>query len=136
MSLQPYTPVHPTRAEVEALPGKVLLEFGVDWCPHCQQAAGPVAEALGSVALRVVDSTGAAIRRGGTPVAAGADTLQYWRLEDERVRPLGRSFKVKLWPTLLFLQDGVEVARVVRPITAAEVTAALEPWSYNPEVQP
>jgi thioredoxin 1 len=134
MSLQPYTPVHPTRAALEAMPGKVVLEFGVDWCPHCQRAAGPVAEALSTAGLRVADSTGAAICRGETPVAATADTLQYWRLEDERARPLGRSFKVKLWPTLLFLQDGVEVARVVRPTTVAEVTAGLEQWGSNTEV--
>lgn len=136
MSLQPYTPVHPTRAEVEALPGKVVLEFGVDWCPHCQRAAGPVAEALSTAGLRVADRTGTAVSCGGTPVAAAADTLQYWRLEDERVRPLGRSFKVKLWPTLLFLQDGVEVARVVRPTTVAEIMAGLEQWGSNREVQP
>jgi thioredoxin 1 len=28
---------------------------------------------------------------------------------------LGRSFKVKLWPTLVFLVNGQEVSRVVRP---------------------
>lgn len=136
MSLQPYTPVHPTRAEVGALPGKVVIEFGVDWCPHCQRAAGPVAAALATAGLRVADRTGTAVSCGGTPVAAAADTLQYWRLEDERVRPLGRSFKVKLWPTLLFLQDGVEVARVVRPTTVAEIMAGLEQWGSNREVQP
>jgi thioredoxin 1 len=139
MSLQPYTPVHPTRAEVEALPGKVIIEFGVDWCPHCQRAAEPVAAALATAGLRVADSTGAAIRFGvaaGAPVAATTDALQYWRLEDERARPLGRSFKVKLWPTLLFLQDGVEVARVVRPTTVAELVAGMEQWGSNREVQP
>lgn len=36
-------------------------------------------------------------------------------VEDGKGRPLGRSFRVKLWPTLIFLQDGAEVARVVRP---------------------
>ncbi len=28
----------PDRAEIDALPGLVLLEFGADWCPHCQDA--------------------------------------------------------------------------------------------------
>ena len=32
-------------------------------------------------------------------------------------QPLGRSFRVKLWPTLVFLRDGEEVARLVRPVT-------------------
>jgi thioredoxin 1 len=125
MTLQPYTSDHPSRAMVEAMPGNVVIEFGVDWCPHCQQAAGPVSMALAAA--------GAPLNLG---VAAAANTLQYLRLEDERVRPLGRSFKVKLWPTLLFLRDGVEVARVVRPTTAAEVMAGLEQLGSNKEVWP
>ena len=112
MTLPPYVSDHPTRAAVEAMRGNVLIEFGVEWCPHCQQAAGPVSKAL------------------------AAATLQYLRLEDERTRPLGRSFKVKLWPTLLFLQDGVEVARIVRPTTVAEVAAGLEQLGSHREVQP
>ena len=118
MTLQPYSSKHPTREAVAALPGNVVVEFGVDWCPHCQGAAGPVAAALGGA---VADAPGA---------------LQYLRLEDERTRPLGRSFKVKLWPTLLFLRDGVEVARVVRPTTAAEVMTGLEQLGSHREVQP
>ena len=118
MTLPPYVSDHPTRAAVEAMRGNVVIEFGVDWCPHCQGAAGPVAAALGAA---VADAPGA---------------LQYLRLEDERARPLGRSFKVKLWPTLLFLRDGVEVARVVRPTSAAEVAAGLEQLGSHREVQP
>ena len=26
----------PTRDEVDHMPGLVVLEFGADWCPHCQ----------------------------------------------------------------------------------------------------
>ncbi len=37
------------------------------------------------------------------------------RVEDGHGRPLGRSFGVKLWPTLVFLKDGCEVARLIRP---------------------
>jgi thioredoxin 1 len=118
MTLQPYSSKHPTREAVAALPGNVVVEFGVDWCPHCQRAAGPVAAALGAA---VADAPGA---------------LQYLRLEDERARPLGRSFKVKLWPTLLFLRDGMEVARVVRPTSAAEVAAGLAQLGSNKEVRP
>ena len=36
----------------------------------------------------------------------------------------GRSFKVKLWPTLIFLKDGQEVARLVRPLDSAEIAQA------------
>ena len=40
-------------------------------------------------------------------------------------RRLGRSFKVKLWPTLVFLRDGVEVERLARPQAAGDIAAAL-----------
>lgn len=45
------------------------------------------------------------------------------KIEDGRGRPLGRAFGIKLWPTLVFLRDGVEVARVVRPLDAAQIEA-------------
>ena len=44
--------------------------------------------------------------------------MRHIKIEDGSGRPLGRSFRVKLWPTLVFLRDGVEVARVVRPTGA------------------
>ncbi len=47
------------------------------------------------------------------------------KIEDGRGKPLGRSFRVKLWPTLVLLQDGVEVARVVRPVAAEQVERLL-----------
>ncbi len=40
-------------------------------------------------------------------------------------RRLGRSFRVKLWPTLILLQGGVELGRVVRPTSAAELAPLL-----------
>jgi thioredoxin 1 len=33
---------------------------------------------------------------------------------------------VKLWPTLVFLRDGQETARLVRPQTAREIEDALQ----------
>ena len=93
-----YSPDAPSRAEVDALPGLVLLEFGTDWCGHCQGAQPRIREAL-----------------------ASAPPLQHLKIEDGPGRPLGRSFRVKLWPTLVLLRDGVEVARVVRPQSAAAV---------------
>jgi thioredoxin 1 len=32
---------------------------------------------------------------------------------------------VKLWPTLVFMKDGAEVARVVRPLDVDEIRQAL-----------
>ena len=135
MSLPPYSSDHPTRAAVEVLPGGVIIEFRVDWCPHCHRAAGPVTAVLGAAGVAGVAGV-AGDASDVTAVAPLSDKLHYFRLEDERARPLGRSFKVKLWPTLLFLQDGVEVARVVRPTTADEVTAGLEQLVSNKEARP
>jgi thioredoxin 1 len=41
--------------------------------------------------------------------------VQHIKVADGRGQPLGRSFRVKLWPTLIVLRDGQEVGRLVRP---------------------
>lgn len=92
----------PTRAEVDGMKGAVVIEFGASWCGYC----------LGARAL--VDA--ALTRHPG---------LRHIKVEDGPGRPLGRSFRVKLWPTLVVLADGQEVARVVRPQSAAQVEEAL-----------
>lgn len=98
-----YSPQAPDRTEVDALPGLTLLQFGTNWCGHCQAAAPAVAEALRAAP--------AAIRR--------------LLVEDGPGRSLGRSFRVKLWPTLILLRDGQEIARLVRPTEAAAVAQLL-----------
>jgi thioredoxin 1 len=95
---QAYQNPGPSREEIDATGGLVLLEFGVDWCPHCQ-AAAPVVE----------------------QVLAEHSAVQHIKVEDGKGRPLGRSFGVKLWPTLIALKDGAEVARVVRPTAVDEI---------------
>ncbi len=92
----------PQRAEIDALPGPLLLEFGTGWCGYCR-AAQPLIEA----ALR--DLPG----------------LRHVKVEDGPGRRLGRSFRVKLWPTLVLLRDGREIERLVRPDDAAQLAAAL-----------
>jgi thioredoxin 1 len=92
----------PTREEVDATSGPLLLNFGTDWCGYCQAAAPRVEEAL-----------------------ADRPDVRHLKIEDGPGRPLGRSFRVKLWPTLIALKDGVEVALVVRPESSAAVTALL-----------
>jgi thioredoxin 1 len=90
------------RAEVDALPGLTLLEFGTSWCGHCRAAQPALAEALSH----------------HTP-------WHHIKVEDGPGRALGRSFRVKLWPTLVLLRDGQEVARLVRPTQATDISAAL-----------
>ena len=82
----------PTRDEIDATPGLNLLEFGTAWCGHCQAAAPAVATVLSQF-----------------------PSARHIKVEDGPGRRLGRSFGVKLWPTFIVLQDGVEVARSVRP---------------------
>jgi thioredoxin 1 len=51
--------------------------------------------------------------------------VRHVKIEDGRGRPLGRSFRVKLWPTLVFRRDGQTLRQVARP-DPAEVRAGLE----------
>lgn len=92
-----YTINAPSRAEVDALDGFTLLEFGTAWCGHCR-AAQPL---LG-------------------PAMAERD-LRHLKIEDGPGRPLGRSFRVKLWPTLILMRQGVELARLVRPTSSQAI---------------
>jgi thioredoxin 1 len=92
----------PPRAEVDALAGPTVVEFGSNTCGYCMAAQPLIAEAFA--------------RHPG---------VRHIQVADGSGRPLGRSFKVKLWPTLVFLKDGKEAARVVRPTDTGEISAAL-----------
>lgn len=94
----------PTREQIDALEGPALLEFGTSWCGHCAAAQPLIAAAL-----------------------ARHPPLRHLRIEDGPGRRLGRSFGVKLWPTLVFMRDGQELARLVRPADARAIEQALEP---------
>ncbi|RXZ36787.1 thioredoxin [Oxalobacteraceae bacterium CAVE-383] len=92
----------PARAAIDALGGAAVVEFGTPWCGYCK-AAQPLIEAA----------------------FADYPAVRHIKVEDGRGRPLGRSFKVKLWPTLIFLKQGQEVARLVRPGDAEAIARAL-----------
>ena len=51
--------------------------------------------------------------------------VRHIRIEDARGKPLGRSFRVKLWPSFVFLNDGHVVRQLARP-TAEEIREGLE----------
>ena len=98
---QPYSSKEPTRAEIDATPGAVLLEFGDNYCGFCRAAQPAIEEAL-----------------------KARPDIRHIKIQDGKGQPLGRSFGVKLWPTLVFLKDGREVARLVRPTSIDAVRQA------------
>jgi thioredoxin 1 len=97
-----FNAIEPQRSEIDALGAPTVIEFGTPWCGYCQ-AAQPLLQTA----------------------FADYPAVQHIKIEDGKGRPLGRSFKVKLWPTLIFLEAGKEVARLVRPASAAAITEAL-----------
>lgn len=84
------------------MPGPVVLEFGTTWCPHCQVAVPLIATAL-----------------------AANPQVRHVKIEDGKDRWLGRTFRVKLWPTFVFLRDGREIERLVRPRSQTMVLDAV-----------
>jgi thioredoxin 1 len=97
-----YAAAEPKRAEVDALAGPTLLEFGNAWCGHCRAAQPLIASALRE-----------------------HPRIRHLKIADASGRRLGRSFRVKLWPTLIFLRDGKELARLVRPRDEPAIRTAL-----------
>ncbi len=97
-----YASHDPKRAEIDALPGPTVLEFGNAWCGHCRRAQTLIAEAF-----------------------AAHPEVRHIKIADASGKRLGRSFGVKLWPTLVFLRDGQEAAKLVRPASAEEISQAL-----------
>ncbi|MFN3348117.1 thioredoxin family protein [Pseudorhodoplanes sp.] len=97
-----YSTDEPARSGIDQLAGATLLEFGSAWCGHCRRATPLVQDAF-----------------------RAHPGIRHIKIEDGRGRPLGRSFHVKLWPTLIFLKDGQELSRLVRPTEASDIAAAM-----------
>jgi thioredoxin 1 len=97
-----YPATEPSREDVDALPGPTVLEFGSPWCGHCMRAQPLIAAAFEK-----------------------HPAVRHLKVADASGKRLGRSFRVKLWPTLVFLRDGQEAARLVRPEDASSIREAL-----------
>ena len=79
-----------------------MIEFGTSWCGHCRAAQPLIAAAM-----------------------AGHPQVRHVRITDGPGLPLGRSFLVTLWPTLVFLDNGKVNGRLVRPGDSAAIDNAL-----------
>ena len=94
--------IEPLRTTVDNFCGPLVIEFGVPWCGFCQAALPLIVEALADV-----------------------EDVKHIKVQDGKGRPLGRSFKIKLWPTLVFMNDGHEIKRISRPENTSEIIEAL-----------
>jgi len=102
-----YNPVYgeeaPALEHIRELVGYAILEFGAPWCGHCRAAQPEVEKVLSPHSKR-----------------------SHIKVYDGKGKPLGRVFRVKLWPTLILLHNGEEVGRLVRPVHADEIRKFLE----------
>ena len=91
-----------SRSDLDQLKGLAIIEFGASWCGYCQAAQPIIAAAI-----------------------VKYPNVHYIKIEDGKGQRLGRTYAVKLWPTLIFLKNGVEVSRLVRPSQTAVIIDAL-----------
>lgn len=97
-----------TRDSLSQMPGLVVVEFGSEWCGICRAFAPRFQELLQSF-----------------------PAIQYLKIEDGKGKPLGRSFGVTLWPTLILQRDGKVHGKLVRP-NHDETLRALESLAETP----
>jgi len=91
-----------SREEINQFTGAVMLEFGTAWCGYCKAAQGIISSEL-----------------------ALYPNIRHIKIEDGKGRRLGRTFAVKLWPTLIFMKDGIELKRLERQFNSEEISTAL-----------
>lgn len=104
MTIRDYLPEEkaPKREDLDQMKGPVLLEFGTAWCGYCQAAQRDIVTLL-----------------------AEHPEVRHLKVEDGPGRRLGRSFRVRLWPNLVFMKDGTVVEQLARP-SAREMRAAFQ----------
>ena len=96
------------REDIDTLCGPAVLEFGTNWCGYSQAAQPLIKQAF-----------------------ASNPHIPHIKVKDGPGRPLGRSFGVKQWPTLVFLKDGREIKRLVRPDGTQAIDQAMKKIEGN-----
>lgn len=104
-----YATNHPTRDEIQGIVEPTVLEFGSPDCPYCQKTEPMVKAAF-------QDFPG----------------ISHVKLADHEDKMLGRAFNVEKWPTLIFIQEGREVSRLVRPENEDAICDRMEDIDANP----
>ena len=104
MTIRDYLPEEkaPRREDIDQMKGPVLVEFGTAWCGYCQAAQQDIVTLL-----------------------ATHPEVRHLKVEDGPGRRLGRTFRVKLWPNLVFMKDGAVVRQLARP-SATEMREAAQ----------
>lgn len=98
-----YAAKEPTRTEVDSMTEPAVLEFGTPWCGYCRAAQPLLAAALEQY-----------------------PDVRHIKIEDGKGKRLGRSFRVKLWPTLIIMRGGEEIERLVRPDNVESIRTAMK----------
>lgn len=80
-----------TKDDLLSLAGTTVLEFGADWCPHCQAVQSTLQNHLHD------------------------DSKRHLKIADGKGKRLGRSFGVKLWPNFVLIKDGEVQQQLARP---------------------
>ena len=97
-----YKPETLSRGDLDQSAGPMVIEFGTNWCGICRGAQAEIKAAMDN-----------------------HPEVPHVKVEDGKGRRLGRTFGVKLWPSLIFLKDGEEMARIVRPESSSDIVGAL-----------
>lgn len=105
MNKNHYSETTLTLEDLNAQKTWIVLEFGANECGICQAKRAQIDAAIAEIRAQAIN-------------------FNYHAIQDGKGKKLGRQFQVKLWPSLIFLHDGAETFRLVRPDSTQEILDA------------